>query len=72
MDIATPAKAQAINRVAPGPELCRPAPPYAVDPPISRTEGDIEAMAMYTGQGVGSIEAVEPAAAIAERFAAAL
>jgi hypothetical protein len=27
---------------------------------------------MYAGQGVGSIEAVEPAAAIVERFAAAL
>ena len=35
-------------------------------------EGDVEAMAMYAGQGVGSIEAVEPAAAIIERYAAAL
>jgi hypothetical protein len=29
-------------------------------------------MAMYAGQGVGAIAAVEPAAAIVERFAAAL
>jgi hypothetical protein len=29
-------------------------------------------MAMYAGQGVGAIDAVEPAAAIVERFAAAL
>jgi hypothetical protein len=27
---------------------------------------------MYAGQGVGAIEAVEPAAAIVERFAVAL
>ena len=35
-------------------------------------EGDVEAMAMYAGQGVGAIDAVEPAAAIVERYAAAL
>jgi hypothetical protein len=29
-------------------------------------------MAMYAGQGVGAIVAVEPAAALVERFAAAL
>ncbi len=29
-------------------------------------------MAMYAGQGVGAIDAVEPAAAIIERFAVAL
>jgi hypothetical protein len=41
-------------------------------PPLARTDGDIEAMAMYAGQSVGAIDAVEPAAAIVERFAAAL
>ena len=40
--------------------------------PLAGVEGDVEAMAMYAGQGVGSIEAVEPAAAIVERYAAAL
>jgi hypothetical protein len=35
-------------------------------------EGDVEAMAMYAGQSVGAITEVEPAAAIVERFAAAL
>jgi nitronate monooxygenase len=45
---------------------------YAVNMPLSGVEGDVEAMAMYAGQGVGSIDAVEPAAAIVERFAAAL
>ena len=45
---------------------------YAVNLPLSGVEGDVEAMAMYAGQGVGTIDAVEPAAAIVERFAAAL
>jgi nitronate monooxygenase len=40
--------------------------------PLAGLEGDVEAMAMYAGQGVGSIEAVEPAATIVERYAAAL
>ena len=40
--------------------------------PLSGTDGDVEAMAMYAGQGVGTIDTVEPAAAIVERFAAAL
>jgi len=45
---------------------------YASDPPLAGVEGEIEAMAMYAGQSVGAIAAVEPAAAIMERFAAAL
>jgi nitronate monooxygenase len=47
-------------------------PRYAVPMPLAGMEGDLEAMAMYAGQGVGSIDAIEPAAAIVERFAAAL
>jgi nitronate monooxygenase len=45
---------------------------YASNPPLADMAGDIEAMAMYAGQSVGAITAVEPAAAIVERFAAAL
>jgi len=45
---------------------------YAINLPLSGIEGNIEAMALYAGQGVGAIDAVEPAAAIVERFAAAL
>jgi nitronate monooxygenase len=45
---------------------------YAVNLPLSDGKGDVEAMAMYAGQGVGAIETVESAAAITERFAAAL
>jgi NAD(P)H-dependent flavin oxidoreductase YrpB (nitropropane dioxygenase family) len=45
---------------------------YALNMPLAGIEGDVEAMAMYAGQGVGAIEAVEPAAAIVERFAAGL
>jgi nitronate monooxygenase len=47
-------------------------PRYAVNMPLSSTGGDVEAMAMYAGQGVGTIDAVEPAAAIVERFASEL
>ena len=53
------------EEVAPG------IPRYALNLPLSGIEGNIEAMAMYAGQGVGAIDAVEPAAAIVERFAAA-
>jgi nitronate monooxygenase len=45
---------------------------YALNLPLSGSEGDIEAMAMYAGQGVGAIDTVESAAAIVELFAAAL
>jgi nitronate monooxygenase len=45
---------------------------YASNLPTTSTEGDVEAMAMYAGQGVGAISAVESAAAILERFGAAL
>jgi hypothetical protein len=40
--------------------------------PLSASEGGIEAMAMYAGRGVGTIDTVEPAAAIIECFAATL
>jgi nitronate monooxygenase len=45
---------------------------YASNLPSTDVEGEAEAMAMYCGQGVGSISTVEPAAAIVERFAGAL
>jgi NAD(P)H-dependent flavin oxidoreductase YrpB (nitropropane dioxygenase family) len=45
---------------------------YALNLPLSGSEGDVEAMALYAGQGVGAIDSVEPAAAIVERFAGTL
>jgi nitronate monooxygenase len=60
------------ERPGEGEEVARGIPRYAVNLPLADIEGDIEAMAMYAGQGVGAIAAVEPAAAIVERFAAAL
>ena len=45
---------------------------YAINMPLAGVEGDVEAMAMYAGQSVGTIETVEPAAAIVEHYAAAL
>lgn len=46
-----------------------PVPRYAVNLPRVDVEGDIEAMAMYCGQGVGAIAAEEPAGEVVERFA---
>jgi nitronate monooxygenase len=46
-----------------------PIPRYAVNLPRVDVEGDIEAMAMYAGQGVGAIASEEPAGEIVERFA---
>lgn len=50
----------------------RSVPRYAVNLPLAGATGDIDAMALYAGQSVGAVAAVEPAAAIVERFAAAL
>ena len=40
---------------------------YSADDPRRATTGDIEAMCLYAGTGVGAITAVEPAAAVVER-----
>jgi nitronate monooxygenase len=45
---------------------------YAINLPLSGMQGDVEAMALYAGQGVGAIDTVESAAAVVERFAGAL
>jgi nitronate monooxygenase len=60
------------ERPGEGDEVASGIPRYASNPPLAGTDGDIEAMAMYAGQSVGAIDAVEPAAAIVERFAVAL
>ena len=44
---------------------------YSDDLPLAGDEGDVEALALYCGQGVGLIDRVEPAAALVERVAAA-
>jgi NAD(P)H-dependent flavin oxidoreductase YrpB (nitropropane dioxygenase family) len=60
------------RRPGEGEEVAPGIPRYAVNMPLAGVEGDVEAMAMYAGQGVGAIDAVEPAGAIVERYAAAL
>ena len=60
------------QRPAEGEDVAAGVPRYAINMPLAGTDGDVEAMAMYAGQGVGTIDTVEPAAAIVERFAAAL
>ena len=60
------------QRPGEGDTIAQGIPRYAVNLPLAGTDGEVEPMAMYAGQGVGMIDAVEPAAAIVERFAAAL
>jgi nitronate monooxygenase len=60
------------ERPGEGDELADDILRYASNLPSTGVEGEVEAMAMYSGQSVGSISTVEPAAAIVERFAAAL
>ena len=60
------------ERPGEGDELASGILRYASNLPSTGVEGEVEAMAMYSGQGVGSISTVEPAAAIVERFGAAL
>jgi nitronate monooxygenase len=60
------------QRPGEGDTVAEGVPRYAINLPLAGTDGDVEAMALYAGQGVGMIDAVEPAAAIVERFAAAL
>jgi nitronate monooxygenase len=45
---------------------------YAADEPRRETTGELEAMCLYAGQGVGLITAIEPAAEIVGRIAAEL
>jgi nitronate monooxygenase len=43
---------------------------YTDDPPLSGTDGAVEAMAEYAGQSVGRTRRIEPAAAVVERLVA--
>jgi nitronate monooxygenase len=44
-------------------------PRFGIPPPTETTEGDIAAMALYAGESVASIDALEPAAALVRRIA---
>jgi len=46
-----------------------PIPRYSVQPPSTEVEGDVEAMALYAGQGVGLVTASAPAAGIIAKIA---
>jgi nitronate monooxygenase len=49
-----------------------PVPRFGADNPAADTTGHIEAMALYAGQGVGSVRRLEPAAAIVADLAAGI
>jgi hypothetical protein len=38
-------------------------------PPLAQAEGELDAMCMYAGRGVGAIEAVQPVAAVMAELA---
>jgi NAD(P)H-dependent flavin oxidoreductase YrpB (nitropropane dioxygenase family) len=59
-----PGEGEIVARAATGP-IVR----YSMVPAVGGTTGDIDAMALYAGCGVGSIVAVEDARAIVERIA---
>jgi nitronate monooxygenase len=48
-----------------------PLPRYAMHPPITGLDGDVEALPMYAGTDVAAITAVQPAAEVVEEFARA-
>jgi nitronate monooxygenase len=58
-----------VGRIPVGPEW-RDLPRFAIAPPTERTEGDIEAMALYAGDGVGAVHAIERAAIVVARVVA--
>jgi nitronate monooxygenase len=45
-------------------------PRFAIPPPTAAFQGQIEAMALYAGDGVGAVHAVEPAAQVLARIVA--
>jgi len=51
-------------------ELGEPVPRYGSDAPLAGAEGDVEAMVLYAGQGVGMVRRIQPAAAIVREIAA--
>ncbi len=63
------------ERPGEGDEIARRGPRnivrYSDDVPIVGDEGDVDALALYSGQGVGLIDKVEPAAEVLERIGAA-
>jgi nitronate monooxygenase len=46
----------------------RPIPRFAVPPPAADAAGRVEAMALYAGEAVGEIDAIEPAATVLTRI----
>lgn len=45
-------------------------PRFAIPPPTAAFEGRIEAMALYAGDGVGAVQAIQPAANVVDRVVA--
>ena len=64
---ARPGEGEEIGTIPAGAERV-PLPRYAVMPPMSGFEGDLEAAALYAGESVERIDAVVPAAELVTRL----
>jgi nitronate monooxygenase len=58
-----------VGRMPVGPDVIE-LPRFAIPPPTAAVEGRIEAMALYAGEGVGAVQAIEPAATVLARIVA--
>jgi nitronate monooxygenase len=58
-----------VGRMPIGPDVVD-LPRFAIPPPTAAVEGRIEAMALYAGEGVGAVHAIEPAATVLARIVA--
>jgi nitronate monooxygenase len=56
-----------VGRMPIGPDVVD-LPRFAIPPPTARVEGRIDAMALYAGEGVGAVQAIEPAATVLARI----
>lgn len=65
LELATARAGEMVGRLG-----SREIPAFAGAPPVARTEGEIQAMCMYAGRGVGSVKAIQPAAAVVAELGA--
>jgi NAD(P)H-dependent flavin oxidoreductase YrpB (nitropropane dioxygenase family) len=63
VDAAATAKGEIVAQLALG-GVTRPIPRFSVEPPTRGATGQVEAMALYAGQSVGSVRRQQPAAEI--------
>ena len=71
LDAATATTAEVVGEMSLGPGTATPIPRFGVSSPNRDTTGNVKAMALYAGQGVGSIDRVMGAAEVVAELSAA-